>query len=122
MIPTHWTPLKVFLSVGAVLGVCTAIATAWVQMGGAVPASQQLLYETASGLSDKIHKVEADGKQQTLESAKWGRKIYTKEVHDLLVIPEPQGAEQKQFWREQIDDARRNQKRYEAIEEDLLKK
>ena len=119
------TPRAMLLYIAGTIGACTVIATAWVKVGGPVPAST--LYVTQSGdsikktMSRKFRKVEGINKKQTEESAKWGRKIYTKEVHDLLVIPEPQGPQQKQYWREQIDDARRKQKFYEDLEIELRK-
>ncbi len=122
----EWTPLKVFMSIGGVIGVCTAIATAWVQMGGAVPASQ--LYVTQS--DDKIktemtrgfRKVESEGKKQTEESAKWGRKIYNQELHDLLTITPPKDPEQHQYWKENVERAQRQRKFYSDKEIELRKK
>jgi len=69
------TPKNIFITIGAVVGTVAAVWTLWVQMGGAIPATQKLLYETASELEGKIRSVEVDGVKQTLESAKWGRKI-----------------------------------------------
>ncbi len=120
------TPKNVIITIGAVLGVCTAIAAAWVQIGGPVPASVEYVVQSGDEIKKvmtrSFRKVEGVNKKQTEESAKWGRKIYTKEVHDLLVIPEPQGMEQKQYWKEQIDDAKRKQKFYENLEIELRKK
>lgn len=115
------TPLKLFLTIGAVLGTCSAIAVAWVQMGGAIPASQ--LYVTQSGepLKRSIIKIEQEGKAHSKESAKWGRKIYTKEVHDLLVLPAPADVNRRQYWQEQIEDAKRKKLFYENLEIELRK-
>ena len=107
------------------IAACSAVATAWVQMGGAIPASQ--LYVTQSDddikeeMTREFRKVERAGKKHSLESAKWGRKIYSKEVHDLLVIQPPQDPVQKQYWKEQIDDAKRKQNFYEELEIELKK-
>ena len=119
------TPLKMFLTAGAVLGVCTAIVTAWVQIGGPVPASQ--LYVTQSGdeikkaMTRGFRKVESQTKQQTEESAKWGRKIYNQELHDLLIIPAPKDIEQRQYWKESIDRVRRQRQFYIDKEIELRK-
>jgi hypothetical protein len=115
------TPLQIIMAAGGVIGVLTAGAAAWVQMGGAIPASQQLLYETASGLEDKITKVEAEGKAQSEQSAKWGRKIYSKEVHDLLIIQPPTDPVQRQYWKESIEDAKRWQKHFSDKELEFKK-
>ena len=120
------TPLKMFLTIGGVLGVCTAIATAWVQIGGPVPASKLYVIQSDDAIKKVMtrgfRKVERKGKAHSEESAKWGRKIYSKEVHDLLVIQPPSDPVQKQYWIEQIDDARRKQKFYEELEIELKKK
>ena len=94
------TPKKFIITIAGTAAALSAIATAWVQFGGAIPATQRLLYETASGLSDKIQKVEADGKKHSLESSKWGRKIYNQELRGLLIIPPPSDAEQHQYWKD----------------------
>ena len=111
--------------VAGTVAACSAIATAWVQIGGPVPAST--LYVTQSGddikqeMTRGFRKVERASKKHSLESAKWGRKIYSKEVHDLLVIQPPRDPVQKQYWIEQIDDAKRKQNFYEELEIELKK-
>ncbi len=90
-------------------------------MGGAIPVSEKLLYETASGLEGKIKKVEVDGVKQTLESAKWGRKIYNQELHDLLILPVPENLEQRQYWKESVEHAKRQRKFYSDKEIELRK-
>jgi len=112
--------------IASTIAACSAIATAWIQIGGPIPASQ--LYVTQSGDNIKkemtrgFRRVERSEKEHSKESAKWGRKIYTKELHDLLVLPTPTEPEQKQYWRENIEDAKRKQKYYEDLEIELRKK
>ncbi len=118
-------PRKLLLYIAATITACTAIVTAWVQIGGPIPASQ--LYVTQSGddikedLGGRLQKVEVEGKKQTEESAKWGRKIYTQELRSLLILPRPENLEQRQLWRDSIDDAKRNQKFYTDKEIELRK-
>ena len=116
------TPKNMLITAGAVAGSIAAVWTLWVQMGGAIPATQKLLYETASGLEGKIRSVEVDGAKQTLESAKWGRKIYNQELHDLLILPVPDDPEQHQYWKESVERARRQRKFYSDKEIELRKK
>ena len=114
------------LWIAGTITACSAIATAWVQIGGPIPASQ--LYVTQSGdeikkvMTRGFRKVESQGKKQTEESAKWGRKIYNQELHDLLLIPPPQDAEQHQYWKESIERAQRQRKFYSDKEIELRKK
>ena len=63
------TPKQMIVSCGAIAGALVGMFALWKTMGGAIPASQQLLYETAGGLEDKIHKVETDGLKHSEESA-----------------------------------------------------
>ena len=104
---------------------CSAIATAWVQIGGPVPASQ--LYVTQSGdeikkeMTRGFRKVESDGKKHSLESAKWGRKIYSEELNKLLRIPPPKDPEQHQYWKENVERATRQRKFYLDKELELKK-
>ncbi len=116
------TPKNFIITIGGTAAALTAIATAWVQFGGAVPASQRMLYDTAEGLSDKIFKVEAEGKKHSIESTKWGRKIYNSELHNLLVVPPPEDPIQRQYWHEAIEDAKRQRKFYSDKEIELRKK
>ena len=122
----EWTPLKIFLTAGAVLGVVTAGATAWVQMGGAIPASQ--LYVTQSGedikseIGSRLQLIEAEGRHQTRESAKHGREIYKSKVRGYLTLPPPTDTEHHTIWREDLDEAKRKQRYYEDLEIELLKK
>ena len=116
------TPRAAMIWVAGTVASGLTIWGAWVQMGGAVPATKQLLYETASGLEDQIKKVEADGKQHSEESAKWGRKIYNKELHDLLVLPPPTDPVQRQYLKENIEDAQKWRKFYSDKEIELRKK
>jgi len=116
------TPRNFIITIGGTAAALTAIASAWVTFGGAVPASQKLLYETASGLENKILRVEADGKRHSLESSKWGRKIYNQELHDLLIIQPPQDPVQRQYWKEGIENAKRQRKFYTDKEIELRKK
>lgn len=116
------TPKNFIITIGGTAAALTAIATAWVQFGGAVPATKQLLYETAEGLEGKIQKVEADGKKHSLESSKWGRKIYNQELRGLLIIPPPSDPEQHQYWKEGIERATRQRKFYMDKELELRKK
>ncbi len=116
------TPRAALIWVAGTVASGLTIWGAWVQMGGAVPATKQLLYETASGIEDKIRKVEADGKQHSEESAKWGRKIYNQELHDLLILPAPKDPVQRQYWQEGIEDAKRQRKFYSDKEIELRKK
>jgi hypothetical protein len=120
------TPRAALIWTAGTAAAFTTVWAAWVQLGGAIPASQ--LYVTQS--DDKIkevmtrgfRRVEAVGKKQTTESAKWGRKIYNKELHDLLVVPPPTDPEQKQYWHESIEDARKWRKYYSDKEIELRKK
>ena len=116
------TPKNLIMVSGATAAAIAAVWALWVQMGGAIPATQKLLYETASGLEDKIRSVEVDGVKQTLESAKWGRKIYNQELHDLLILPVPENTEQHQYWKESIERATRQRKFYSDKEIELRKK
>ena len=115
------TPRATLIWVAGGVTAATAIWGAWVQLGGAIPVSEQLLYETATGLENKIKKVEVEGKEQTQESAKWGRKIYNKELHDLLLVPIPAHPVQRQYWEESIEDAKRWRKFYTDKEIELRK-
>ena len=110
------------LWVAGTVAACSSIVTAWVQIGGPMPASQRMLYETASGLEGKIHKVEADGKKHSEESAKWGRKIYSEELNKLLRIDPPDDPEQHQYWKDSVDRAVRQKKFYTDKEIELKKK
>ena len=120
------TPRATLIWVAATISACTAIATAWVQVGGPVPASKLYVIQSDDKIKKVMtrgfRKVEQKGKEHSEESAKWGRKIYSKEVHDLLVIQPPSDPVQKQYWIEQIDDAKRKQKFYEELEIELKKK
>ena len=115
------TPRAMLLYIAGTIGACTVIATAWVKVGGPVPAST--LYVTQSGepLKRSIQKIELEGRKHSKESAKWGRKIYTKEVHDLLVLPAPADVNRRQYWQEQIEDAKRKKLFYENLEIELRK-
>lgn len=115
------TPKNMIITGGSVAGGLIAMWALWTTMGGAIPVSEKLLYETAEDLEDKIHKVEVDGAKQTLESAKWGRKIYNKELHDLLIIPAPENLEQRQYWKESVEEAKRQRKFYSDKEIELRK-
>ena len=120
------TPLKLFLTIGAVLGVCTAIATAWVQIGGPVPASVEYVVQSGDEIKKVMtrgfRKVEREGKAQTEESAKWGRKIYSEELNKLLRIPPPTDSEQHQYWKDSVERAQRQRKFYTDKEIELRKK
>ncbi len=107
---------------GAVAGAFTAVWALWVTLGGAIPVSERLLYSTASGLENKIKKVEVDGAKHSLESAKWGRKIYNQELHDLLILPVPDDLEQRQYWKDSVERATRQRKFYSDKEIELRKK
>ena len=126
MKPVQWTPLKICLTIGSVLGVLTAVTTAWVQMGGAIPASQ--LYVTQSGedikaeIGSRLELIESEGRHQTRESAKHGREIYKQKVRGYLTLPPPTDTEQHTIWREDLDEAKRKQRYYEDLEIELRKK
>ena len=113
------TPKNLIITSGAVAGAAIAVWALWVQLGGAIPVSHKLLYETADSLEEKIRSVEVDGVRQTLESAKWGRKIYNQELHDLLIIPVPENLEQRTYWKESVERARRQRKFYSDKEIEL---
>jgi len=112
--------------VAGTVAACSAIATAWVQIGGPVPASKLYVIQSGDEIKKKMtrgfRKVEQNDKAHSKESAKWGRKIYTKEVHDLLVLPAPKDPNRRQYWKEQIDDANRKKLYYENLEIELRKK
>ena len=119
------TPKNWIITVGAAAAALTAIATTWIQFGGAIPATKLYVIQSDDEIKQEMtrgfRKVERAGKKHSEESAKWGRKIYSKEVHDLLVIQPPADPVQKQYWIEQIDDAKRKQKFYEELEIELKK-
>ena len=106
----------------ATITALSVIATAWVKVGGPVPASQ--LYVTQSGevIKDRIQKVEVDGKKQTEESAKWGRKIYSQELNSLLIHDPPRDPQQRQIFLEQIEHSRKWKKFYSDKDIELRKK
>ena len=114
------------LWIAGTVAACSSIVTAWVQIGGPIPASQ--LYVTQSGdaierkLTRGLRKVEAEGKAQTEESAKWGRKIYSEELNKLLRIEPPEDPEQHQYWRDSVERAQRQKKIYTDKEIELRKK
>ena len=117
-------PILVWIA--GTVAACSAIATAWVQIGGPVPASQ--LYVTQSGddikkvMTRGFRKVESQSKEHSEESAKWGRKIYSEELNKLLRIPPPQDQEQHQYWKDSVDRATRQKKFYTDKEIELRKK
>ena len=120
------TPKNVIITIGATAAALTAIATAWVTFGGAIPASQ--LYVTQSDDAIKktmtrgFQKVESAGRKHSVESSKWGRKIYNQELRGLLIIPPPTDPVQRQYWKEGIDNATRQRKYYMDKEIELRKK
>ena len=113
------TPRAIVIWVAATAAAGTTVATAWVQLGGAIPASQ--LY-VATEIDKRLTPIEYLNKKQTKESAKFGRRIYSNEVKNLLIQPVPQNLEQREIWRELLEDARREQKYYIDKEIDLRKK
>ncbi len=114
------------LWVAGTVAACSTIATAWVQFGGAIPATK--LYVTQEDekikkqLTRGMRRVESTDKKHSEESAKWGRKIYNQELHDLLIVPAPKDPEQRQYWQESIERARRQRKFYSDKEIELRKK
>ena len=120
------TPKNMIITGGAVAGSIAAMVALWIQMGGAVPASQLYVTQGDDALDKKLtrgmRKVETLNKQQTEESAKWGRKIYSEELNKLLRIDPPDDPEQHQYWKDSVDRAVRQKKFYTDKEIELRKK
>ncbi len=92
----------------------TAIWGAWVQMGGAIPATQ-------SHVLKKLQPIKKIQKLLTEDSAHVGAEVYRQKVRGLLIIPPPENPEQREIWKDIIKGARRDQKYYEQKEIDLRK-
>ncbi len=120
------TPKNVIITIGATAAALTAIATAWITFGGAIPATQLYVTQSDDAIKKEMtrgfQRVEADGKKHSLESSKWGRKIYNQELRGLLIIPPPTDQEQHQYWKEGIERAKRERKFYIDKEIELRKK
>ncbi len=110
------------ITAGAVASALLVMGTLWVQMGGAIPASQYYVLAEDGKLKTRIFKVEAVNLNQTEESANLGAEIYRSKVRGMLVINPPDNLQQRQIWREIIDEARRKLKYYEDLEIELRKK
>ncbi len=116
----------ILLWIAGTVAACTTIATAWVQIGGPVPASQLYVTQSDEAVEKKLtrglRKVEAEGKKHSEESAKWGRKIYSEELNKLLRLPPPQDPEQHQYWKDNVERSQKWKKFYSDKEIELRKK
>ena len=108
------TPKTMIITAGAVAGALVGIWALWVQMGGAIPASHTYV-------KDLLQPILVSGKKQTLESARIGAEVYRQKTRGLLILPPPVNLEQRQIWREMLDESRRQQKYFEDKEIELRK-
>ena len=92
----------------------TAIWGGWVQLGGAIPATQLHVLK-------KLAPIQKIQKLLTQDSAQVGAEVYRQKVRSLLIIPPPENLEQRQIWLEIINEARRDQKYYEQKKIELRK-
>ena len=92
----------------------TAIWGGWVQLGGAIPATQLHVLK-------QLLPIKQVQKLLTKESAQVGAEVYRQKVRSLLIIPPPDNPEQREIWKDIIEEARRDQKYYEKKEIDLRK-
>jgi len=83
-------------------------------MGGAIPATEFHVSHILEPIKKKIRSL-------TKDSADLGAEVYRQKVRGLLIIPPPVNLEQRQIWKEIIQDARRDQKYYEQKQIDLRK-
>ena len=108
------TPKAIIMTIGAIAGSLVGIWALWIQLGGAVPASQMYVM-------DIIRPILIMGKKQTRESARIGAELYRQKTRGLLILPPPENLEQRQIWREMLDESRRQQKYFEDKEIELRK-
>ena len=108
------TPKVMIMTGGAIAGSLVGMWALWVQMGGAVPASHTYVM-------DMLRPILVSGKKQTRESARIGAEVYRQKTRGLLILPPPQNLEQRQIWREMLDESRRQQKYFEDKEIELRK-
>ena len=120
------TPRATLIWIAGTVGAGLTVWAGWVQLGGAIPASQ--LYVTQSGdaikeeIGGRLQLIESEGRHQTRESAKHGREIYKQKVRGYLILPAPKDTEQHQIWLEDLQEAKRKQRYYEDLEIELRKK
>ncbi len=108
------TPKARLMWIAGTVTACTAIWGAWVQMGGAIPA-------TKTHVVHALEPIKKAFKRLTKDSAHVGAEVYRQKVRSLLIIPPPVNLEQRQIWKDIIRDARRDLKYYEQKKIDLRK-
>ena len=108
------TPKAMIMTGGAIAGSLVGMWALWVQMGGAVPATQTFVM-------DQLRPIIISGKKQTKESAHIGAELYRQKTRGLLIIPPPQHLEQRQIWKEMLEESQRQQKYYEDLKIELRK-
>lgn len=115
-------PSPLLLWIAGTVSACSAIAGAWVAIGGPVPASTRYVQQEDDILEGRIIRVESADRHQTKESAKLGREIYGAKVRQLLIHKRPTDEDQRLIYDEMLDRAQRKLKFYEDLEIDLRKK
>ena len=108
------TPRAMIMTGGAVAGSLVGMWALWVQLGGAVPASQTYV-------KHRVAPLEYQSRKHSKESARIGAEVYRQKTRGLLILPPPDNLEQRQIWREMLDDSRRQQKYFEDKEIELRK-
>ncbi len=97
---------KWILSLGATAGALVAVWALWLQLGGAVPASQDFV-------TTRVHHLETQDKKLFKQSAKQGAELYRQKLRGLMIMPVPMDPEQKVIWNEILGETRKKQRFYE---------